>query len=303
MSFLQTFAEMAVVLFAFAMGYLGNKLGYLGGEVDAKLTKIVLNITLPCMLIATVITGDTLPDLSEIITALKVAALFYLLTGAAALVLPRLCCKDPGRRGVWQYSIMFSNVGFLGYPVLAAFYGPEALFYGMTVVLPFNLLTYTLGPPMLGGKGNFKWKQMLSPSTIAAVFALVLTLTRFRPAALVGKCLDFVGDVTVPLSLLVVGSLLAKMPARNVVGIPSLWALTAIRLLALPALFSFILHTIGIEGLMLKSAVVQMGMPVAVTGSMLCLEHGGDAEYMAQSVFLSTLAAMITLPIVAAVMV
>lgn len=43
-------------------------------------------------------------------------------------------------------------------------------------------------------------------------------------------------------------------------------------------------------------------MPVAVNGSMLCLEYGGDKECMAQATLLTTAASILTIPLVAAVL-
>ena len=98
--------------------------------------------------------------------------------------------------------------------------------------------------------------------------------------------LDFVGDITVPLSLLVVGSLLAGMSAGQVLRSPKLWLLTAIRLLLLPVALCLVLRALGIDSLVLGIAVTQMAMPVAVNGTLLSMEYGGDTECMAQITFL-----------------
>ena len=233
---------------------------------------------------------------------LKVAVLFYAVEFAAALILPRLLGGTAAQQGVWRFIMMFPNVGFIGYPVVVALFGQEALFYAVILVMPFNLLAFTLGPLMLTGARRFSLKQMFTPAVIASVIALVLALARIRLPALVGECLDFVGDVTVPLSLLVVGSLLAGLPARQVMASLRLWLLAAVRLLGLPVLIWLILKNMNISTLILRIAVIQMAMPGAVNGSLLCLEHGGDSETMAQAVFLTTLLSIVTIPLVTAIL-
>ena len=57
MGFFDVFQEMLILLFAMALGYLANQLGYLGGEIDQKICKIILNITMPCMIVAAVAVG------------------------------------------------------------------------------------------------------------------------------------------------------------------------------------------------------------------------------------------------------
>lgn len=302
MSFLDTLAEMLVLLFAIAAGFLANRMGILGGETDRKISRLLLTITLPAMILGSVCTGDALPERSVVLGALGVAAVFYLLEFVFVLAVPPLLGGTPGQKGVWRYTLAFPNVAFIGYPVVSALFGPEALFYAAILVLPFNLMTFTLGPLMLAGAKRFSLRQMFSPCVVASILALVLALARLRPPAVVGEALNFVGGVTVPLSLLFVGSLLAGIPLGRMLAAPRLWILTAVRLLALPAVLCFLLRWMGTDALILGVAVTQMAMPAAVNGSLLCMEYGGDAECMAQITFVSTLVSIVTIPILAALL-
>ena len=302
MNFFDVLSEMLVILFAIVAGFAAKRLGYLGGETDQKLSKLLLNITLPAMILASVITGDELPGLDVILSILEVAVVFYVLSFAVALLVPRFLPGTPVQKGVWRYALSFPNVGFIGYPVAVALFGQEALFYAVVLALPFNLLSYSLGPLMLAGAARFRWQQMLSPCVLSSAAALVLALTRLRPPALAGEMLDFVGSITVPLSLLVVGSFLADIPAGKVFHSAKLWLLSAFRLLIMPAALCLILRIMGFDSLVLGIAVTQMAMPVAVNGTLLSMEYGGDTACMAQITFLTTLGSILTIPIVAALL-
>lgn len=302
MNFFDVLAEMLVILFAIAAGYGANRLGYLGGETDQKLSKLILNITMPAMIVSAVITGEELPEISVILSILEVGVVFYVLEFAFVLTVPKLLPGTAGQKGVYRYTLAFPNVGFIGYPVAVALYGDGALFYAAILALPFNLLSYSLGPLMLAGAGRFRWRQLLSPCIVASVLGLVLALTRLRPPAIVGEMLDFVGSITVPLSLLVVGSLLAHMSPGKVLRSPRLWVLSVLRLLVMPAILCLVLRGMHIEAMVLGIAVSQMGMPVAVNGTLLSMEYGGDTEAMAQVTFLTTLGAIVTIPVLAAVL-
>ncbi len=299
MSFLDAFFEMLVILFGIGAGYLARRLGYLGGETDQKISKIILNITMPCLIIATVATGDALPGAAEILSVLKVAAVFYGVEALVAAVAPRLLGGTEKQQGVWRYILMFPNVAFIGYPVVVAIFGPEALFYAVILVLPFNLLSYSLGPLMLSGRAKFRWQQLVSPCIIASVAALVIALGRISLPLLVGECAAFVGDLTTPMSLLVVGSLLAGLSAKQVFASPRLWILTAVRLLVLPAVLWAVLGWIKVEPPVVAGvSVILMAMPAAVNGTMLSMEYNGDTDCMAQGTFLTTLVSIITIPVV-----
>ena len=303
MSFFEVLREMMVILFAIALGYLARCKAYLNDQFNEMLSKLIMTITLPCMIVGAVLTGDALPGTGEILSVLKVSVVFYAMGILAALVLPRFLGGTPLQKGVWRYGLVFPNMAFIGYPVVVGVYGAEALFYAVILVLPFNLLTYTLGPLLLVGAKQMRWQQFCSPTVIAAVISLVLALTGLRPPAVVGECLNFVGDVTVTMSLITVGSLLAGLPVRQVFASPRLWIFSLIRLLALPIpLFLILREMNGVDAVVMGVAVLEMAMPVAINGSMMCMEYGGDTKTMAQVTFLSTLLSMVTIPLIAAVL-
>lgn len=303
MDFITSLAKMSVVLAAIAAGYLANKLGYLGGEVDRKLTKVILNITMPAMTLGAVATSAELPGTRELVNLLEGVAVFYGMALLLAMLLPRLIGGTKAQQSVWRFALSFPNVGFIGIPVVTAFFGPEAVIYAVIVMLPFNVLSYALGPVMLsGGFRNFSVRKLFTPAVVASVAALVMTLFRLRPPVQVGECLNIVGDITAPLSLMVIGSILAGLPIGRVFASPRLWVLTTLRLIALPVLLRLLLQPLGMEELALSVAIVEMAMPVAANGSMLCMEYGGDMDTMAQATFLTTLLSMVTVPLMVTVL-
>lgn len=300
MDFFEVLLKMMVILAAMAAGFAANRLGYLGGEVDQKLSKLLLNITMPALILSSVINGDNRAGIDEILSLLGISVLFYGLAFCFALVVPHFLKGTPAQKGAWRFSLAFSNVGFIGYPVAVALYGPGALFYAAILVLPCNLISYTMGPLMLAGRGRFRWQQLVSPCVVAAVLALTCALTGYQPPALVGQVTAFLGDVTIPFSLLIIGSLLAELPAKEILTSPKVWLLSVIRLLVMPALFFFVLRPLELDPMILGIAVTQMGMPVAINGTLMSMEYGGDTQGLAQVTFLTTVAAIVTIPLIAA---
>ena len=264
MSFFDTLAEMLVIFFAIACGYAANRLGILGGETDKKISKLLLDIIMPAMIVGAVCTGDTLPETSVVLNVLGVAAVFYGLEFLFAFTVPRLLGGTPGQRGVWSFTLAFPNMVFIGYPVVTSLFGAGAVFYAVILNIPFNLISFTLGPLMLTGAKRFSLRQMFSPSVVAALLALVLALTRLRPPAAVGEALELLGSATVPLSLLCVGSLLAGLPLGRMLASPRLWILTAVRLLVMPLALFAILLRLETAPLVMGIAVAEMGMPAAM---------------------------------------
>ena len=192
MSFFDVFSEMLVILFCMAAGFLAHKLGYLSKQTDQNLCRLLLGIIVPCLILGSVSAGDTLPSTEEILSVLKVAIVYYGLGFCAATFVPHLLGGTVKQQCVWRYSLIFSNMAFIGYPVSVALFGQEALFYAVILVLPFNLLSYSLGPLMLAGQAKFRWQQLLSPCIVASVIALMVALFHINMPALLGECLNLI---------------------------------------------------------------------------------------------------------------
>ena len=136
MSFFDVFSEMLVILFCMAAGFLAHKLGYLSKQTDQNLCRLLLGIIVPCLILGSVSAGDTLPSTEEILSVLKVAIVYYGLGFCAATFVPHLLGGTVKQQCVWRYSLIFSNMAFIGYPVSVALFGQEALFYAVILVLP-----------------------------------------------------------------------------------------------------------------------------------------------------------------------
>lgn len=187
MNFWDVFGEMLVILFAIAAGYAANRLGYLGGEADQKVSKLLLNITMPAMIVAAVITGEELPELGTILSILEVGVVFYLLEAVFALVVPRFLPGTQGQKGVWRYALASPNVGFIGYPVAVALFGDGALFYAAILALPFNLLSYSLGRLLLGGAARLPLEAAVHPLHRGLCPGIGAGADRLRPAGPGGR--------------------------------------------------------------------------------------------------------------------
>ena len=294
-----TFSKMLMILFAISMGYLANRLKILDDGSNRKLTKLVLNITIPGLILSAVMTGEAQPEVGTVLSVWKMAAVYYAVELLAVLVVPALLGGTDRQKGVWRFSLLFTNAIFIGYSVLGALYGERAVFYAVLLTLPVNALSFSVGPLMLGGSRRFSWKSLCTPSFLSSVVSLVIVLAGIQVPAYAGEVLGFVGDMTAPLSLLVLGSVLAGMPLGKVFAMPRIWALSLVRLVAMPVLLLVCLRPLGLDPVVLSTGVIIMATPAAVNGFMLAIEHDGDSECMAQTIFLSTLCSIVTIPLVA----
>ena len=150
-----------------------------------------------------------------------------------------------------------------------------------------------------GVKIKMSPKSFLSPCIVASVASIALAFAGIHGVPVLGEALDTLGSLTTPAAMLIIGSSLANVPARQLVGGPRLMAAALVRLLVAPALVWLPLHVLVSDPVLLGVIVLLSAMPVATNGTMLCYQYGGDSKTMAQGTFVTTLGAVFTIPLLA----
>lgn len=107
-----------------------------------------------------------------------------------------------------------------------------------------------------------------------------------------------VGNITVPASLMVIGATMASLPLRDMLGNRLVYAVTALRLGAVPIMLYFLFRLMGVNALVNDINTVVIAMPVASFGTMFCMKYGRDVTLMTELTFLSTVASIFTIPLI-----
>ena len=286
-----------------AAGYAAFKTKILNPETNKAVSRLVIYITLPAMLIASVadvpasVTGHTVWLL------LGASFLTYALLGLIAVTAPRLIRAKREDYGVYTFMAMFGNVGFMGFPVLTAIFGEKAIFLAAIFNLPMNLICFSLGILMIAPKGTkLKATALLNPTVVASVAALLLYLLPWSLPTVVNDGFALIGQATIPLAMMLIGSSLAQLPFREIFAIPRLYLLSFVKLITCPFLIYLALRWLIKDPLLLGIATVLVSMPVATNATMLCIEYGGNELLASRGVFISTLLSLVTIPLIVAVL-
>ncbi len=298
--FLSILMQMVELFLVIIVGYIANKCGVMDGDFNKRLTNLVLMVTMPCLILDSVINSEHVFPLGQIGSILLISMLGYALAAVLAYLMTWLMHTPPRQEGVMRFMLIFGNVGFIGFPVIKAIFGSDAVFYAAILNMPSNLLSYTFGVFLMAGRGSetkLRWKDFCSPCIIAALLALIIALAQLQFPAIVGDTVSLIGQVTTPAALLIIGSNLAQLPLRSIAGGPRIWLMSLIRLLICPALLWLLLRGWVTDDLILGVAIVIQGMPVATSCTMLALQYGGDAESAGQGTFVSALLSIVTIPI------
>lgn len=264
------------------------------------LTKLLLRWTLPALILVSMQRPFQEGDLVQIGQALGISFAVYGASFVLSWVWPWVLGKRQDARGVFQFVTLFSNVGFMGFPVLEALFGRQILFLAALYNLPFNLLAFTLGVVLLrqGSKnGKLEWVHVLNPGALASLTGLVLFFFQVSWPQPIFRLLEWTGGVTTPLSMILVGSLLAQGSLRTAIQDGALWGLSLVRLILIPLLLLLAAAGLGWRGEVIQIAVVIAAMPAAANTPILAHAHSQQGELAGQSVFLTTALSLGTLPL------
>ena len=285
-----------------AVGYMAGKFGFLGGDFDRQLSRLVINITCPALILSSAMTGE-LPDRRFILPLLLISVITYAVLTAAAFLLPRFLTKRSTDEGAIGFALMFGNVGFMGYPVVASIFGHEAIFYAAVLNVVNTFTVFTIGTVLITGKSEtagsrFEKKVLYSTPMMAAYLTMaIVALEIDNIPGFVSMPLTMLGNITVPAALLIVGSSMSQLPLRALMGNVTVYATAALRLLALPLGVYWLTRLLGFSSLVVNINTVVIAMPVATYGTILCLKYEKDTTLMTEVTFITTLLSMLTIPL------
>ena len=299
MSFSALLSRMLVLLVFICIGVLCSKLHFIDEHSASSLNKLVLYVCGPMLILHSIqsVQGDF--GMSDIIDLMLYGVLVQVVCIVVGVLFARLICGKKAIRGTFALVTAFGNVVFMGIPVVSALYGDGAVFLLSVISIPFNLLIFTVGIFLVmgGKKQQIPWKKLIyNPSLIAVVIALILFFLRIEMPAPAREVMSYLGQMVVPMSMLLIGAALGRMELKTVFGSGLSYAVCAIKLLIVPLPVFFLLRMIVRDPVVLGILTVMSAMPSASISPILSAEYGGESAFASRSTFLTTLLSLATVP-------
>ena len=293
-----TMCSLIIIVIA---GFVSHKRGIINEEFERKLSGLVIKVPCPALLISSTM-GDKMPDREHIPMLLLVSLLTYVILIPLAYIQPVLMRVKRDLRGMYSFMLTYSNVGFIGYPVVASIFGSDAVFYAC-ILNVFNTITvFIWGVMFISGenlKNGFRFRLFVSPAMIATYISVVIVILNLHTPKAIAMPLSILGNMTVPSSLIVIGAALAEIPTRKMVGTPHIFIMCFLKLLVLPLLVYYAMIMIGIDTRISSINMILIAMPVASFGTMFCMQMGKDETTMSQGTFWTTLLSVVSIPLLA----
>lgn len=297
--------QIGIFLILIIFGILAVKFGILDEHSLGSVSKLVMRMALPAYIFINTAEGATRQGLAESLLVIPLAIALYLMLFLLSLLLEKVFQLKGNRSHVFRAIVMFGNVGFMGIPLVVELYPDTALLYISLFTILDQGLFWTYGVSLTKPVSDQKekvslknLKNLLSPALIAIVGATILVLLNVHLPKLLITTLSKLGASSMPLSLLYIGGMLSMTDVRKVLRCGELYAEIGLKMLVLPLVFFIVMKLLNVPADMAGTMTFLTGLPAINMVAMLSKNNGSDGDYSVCAVMMTTIACLITLPLV-----
>jgi len=277
-----------------AVGFLLGRLKLMDDRTASGMTNLLLYICTPFMMVVAFQNAPSDGGMEGFGIAAALTLVFHIVTILIAHLVIRQ--KDTRQQAVFRLAAVLSNCGFMALPLQSALLGSAGVFYGSAYNIVFNLIAWTYGLSMItGGSAKPSLKQLLNPGLLGVIAALVLFLLGIRVPDLLMPPLTHVGNLTIPLPMIVIGYQLSQADLRSVLRRGGLWLSMVLRLLVFPAMALALMLALRIDRTVLLAVMIAAAAPSAAIVNMFAVRYNGDTELSSSTVATHTLFSCLTM--------
>lgn len=297
MNILAVVNQILVLLMLAAAGMFLRKKNILTDPVIKGINSTVIVVAWPLLILMSTQRGlDTISNTGFLrilgLATLCMAAFSAIIFAFAKKRLPHK------KQAVFTGLCVLPNAGFVGIPLVQAFYGETAVAYLAAYIVAFNLVLWSMYLFFFEGKFTNPIKSMLNAGMISGVLATAFLLFRIHIPEPFAGFFNQMASLTTPLTMILLGSRLIEALNIKQLANPTVWLSVATRLLLYPLAVYLIMCLLGIEGMERGVLVLVSAMPCANAMQMFSEKYDADYHLAAQGGSLSLLLCLVTIPLV-----
>ena len=303
--FLRSISGILVILGMILVGFVIGEKGWFDDKSRGLLAKLVTQVALPCYMLYTITQRFTAADLLKMLPALRFPALSMVILLGIATAVARIFAVRQDRRGLFISMFFNSNTIFVGLPINQALFGDASIPYVLIYYMCNTTFFWTLGTYLIqrDGEGEARFdlktslKKVFSPPLMGFLLGLVLVMLQIKLPAFLASDLQYLGNLTTPLSMIFIGLSVSHVGVKQLVlGKEQLLILLG-RFLVAPLLMATIVYWVPLPSLMKQVFIIQSAMPVMTNAPVVARLYGADSNYASVMVTETTLATMVVIPI------
>lgn len=291
--------QIVIMYLMMGLGTLLALFGFLDEDFRLTLSKLLLNVVVPCLLISS-FQMEYSPSVGrKLLLALALSVLIQVLCIAVGRVLFRN--RKDAASVCAKMCVDYSNCGFMGLPLLHATLGADGVFFASVFIIVFNLAFWTHGCAVFGcgasrGGGHPWYQILLIPSVSSALLGVALYFLPARLPGVVNTALCYVADTNTPLAMLVLGGFLVHIDWRSILTDGKSLLAYLGRLILAPLVCLAVLIFIPLDPTVRTAMLIISAMPASTSLGLQAAVCGADGPYATQLVAVSTLLSAVTVP-------
>ena len=306
-TFFSLLTIIGVLFIIMVVGFWCRRRGIINDVSSNRMSKLIIEVGMPALVIGSLISKPFHWELlREAMLYLAIGFILHPLMGVIGLLFGR-AFPDFDEKKISTFAFTFTNAAFIGFPILAAIFPENGVFYGSFFVIGFHVYVWTFGIWLLSrGRDDIKLtpkKAVFNFGTIPCAIGLALYLLKAMvpiPEVLIDSC-TYLGNLCTPISVLVTGALIATQDLGAILKNARLYLFNAMKLILMPLLICLITKvvTLGFANSyeIVMFCTVMSALPTAATVAMLAELYGIKPEYAAQTVGTSSIFSVATLPL------
>ena len=292
--------EQVLTLFIFVViGFTLAKSKIIKGSHAPIASKLLVYVFLPANIIKTFAKNCTPSYIANNYSLILVSLAVIVVIAGISHFAARLFTKEKSEYGIYEYSLAIPNFGYMGYAFVGAVFAEAGLMDAMMFSMPMSIYTYTIGYCILSGK-KFSFKSFLNPTMTALVVGMIIGLSglgNIMPPLVYGV-LDSASACMAPVSMLLVGIVLADFKIPKLLRDFRIYIITALRLVIIPVLLGVVLTLLGAPESSVRAAVILYSMPCGLNTVVFVKNAGGNCEIGAGLALVSSVLACASIPLV-----
>lgn len=290
-------AILALVL----VGFFGARRGLLTPGFSKKVSSLVMNVFLPASVFLSITDGVGQIDARELPHIVLMLTLLIAVSYIVAFLFARLMGRRTEDPATLELSVSAMNTLLVGLPIVQGVYGSLGVLYTGLSNLPFNLALYTYGVWRLGstgpnGHGGLRLRDMFTVVLIGTLIALGIFCLGLPVPGIFRRFLSIASGATTPLSTVIIGITMGSEDIRAAFRDRRVYLICFVRLIVIPLLVWLAMRPLTADVLLLKTCVVLAACPTAVVVPILALQHGHEPTLGSNSVIVSTILGLVTMP-------
>ena len=288
-----------LILFA---GVIAKKINIIDRASTKKLSALLLNVTQPLLIITSFQIAFDPEKLTNGLMIFALSAVIHIFTAFAVFWIYKPV-KNTGHRKIYEMATIFCNCAFLGFPVLRVIFGDElGVFYGSFYAMFFNIFIWTYGVVLMtrgGSPRKFPVRKIfLNAGMTASVTAIILFAAEIKMPAVLFDSSKMVGDMTFPLSMIIVGSLIADIKLKEMILQLKNYYYIFVKLIFFPVFVALACYALKLPPLLIYMGAIMTAMPSAANVAIFAETYNADSKHAAIIVGLSTLFSAGTIPLI-----